>query len=165
MSITPNLCCDETEPRSIHSPDNTIWTFKEKACPPRHHPPPPAPGSSLVGPAPELGAGLLHQRTEPAWEVSQFSCSVVSDSLRPNGLQHDRLPCPSPTPGACSDSTNGDCDAIQPSHPLLSSSLAFSLAQDQGLFQRVSSSCQVAKVLGVSASASILPMIFRTDFP
>ena len=28
-----------------------------------------------------------------------FSCSVVSDSLRPRGLQHTRLPCPSPTPG------------------------------------------------------------------
>ena len=34
----------------------------------------------------------------------QFSHSVVSDSLRPHGLQHTRLPCPSPTPGACSNS-------------------------------------------------------------
>ena len=34
----------------------------------------------------------------------QFSCSVVSDSLRPHGLQHARPPCPLPTPGACSDS-------------------------------------------------------------
>ena len=34
----------------------------------------------------------------------QFSHSVVSDSLRSHGLQHARLPCPSPTPGACSDS-------------------------------------------------------------
>ena len=32
----------------------------------------------------------------------QLSCSVVSDSLRPHGLQHARLPCPLPTPGACS---------------------------------------------------------------
>ena len=31
--------------------------------------------------------------------VSQFSCSVVSDSLRPHELQQARLPCPSPTPG------------------------------------------------------------------
>ena len=30
----------------------------------------------------------------------QFSCSVVSDSLRPHELQHTRPPCPSPTPGA-----------------------------------------------------------------
>ena len=36
--------------------------------------------------------------------VSQFSCSVVSDSLRPHGLQHARLPCPSPTPRAYSNS-------------------------------------------------------------
>ena len=34
----------------------------------------------------------------------QFSCSVVSDSLRPHGLQHARPPCPSPAPGACSNS-------------------------------------------------------------
>ena len=36
--------------------------------------------------------------------VSQFSHSVMSDSLWPHGLQHTRLPCPSPTPGACSNS-------------------------------------------------------------
>ena len=34
----------------------------------------------------------------------QFSHSVTSDSLRPHGLQHTRLPCLSPTPGACSNS-------------------------------------------------------------
>ena len=34
----------------------------------------------------------------------QFSCSVVSDSLQPHGLQHTRLPCPSLPPGACSNS-------------------------------------------------------------
>ena len=32
-------------------------------------------------------------------QLVQFSCSVVSDSLRPHGLQHARPPCPSPTPG------------------------------------------------------------------
>ena len=36
--------------------------------------------------------------------VYQFSCSVVSDSLWPYGLQHTRLPCPSPNSGACSNS-------------------------------------------------------------
>ena len=34
----------------------------------------------------------------------QFSCSVVSDSLLPHGLQHTRLPCPAPTPRAFSNS-------------------------------------------------------------
>ena len=37
-------------------------------------------------------------------ESVQFSCSVVSDSLWFRGLQHTRLPCPSPTPRACLDS-------------------------------------------------------------
>ena len=37
----------------------------------------------------------------PRWQ-NQFSHSVVSDSLRPHGLQHARHPCPSPTPRACS---------------------------------------------------------------
>ena len=34
----------------------------------------------------------------------QFSCSIMSNSLQPHGLQHARLPCPSPTPRACSNS-------------------------------------------------------------
>ena len=38
------------------------------------------------------------------YKCFQFSCSVVSDSLRPHGLQYARLPCPSPTPGAYSNS-------------------------------------------------------------
>ena len=36
--------------------------------------------------------------------VSQFSCSAVSDSLQPHGLQHTRHPCPSPSPGVCPSS-------------------------------------------------------------
>ena len=57
-------------------------------------------------------------------------------------------------------------DAIQPSHPLSSpSSVAFNLAQHQGLFQWVSSSHQVDKVLRVSASASVLPVNIQDWFP
>ena len=48
----------------------------------------------------------------------QFSCSVVSDSLQPHGLQHVRLPCPSPTPEACSNS----CPSSLSYHPTISSS-------------------------------------------
>ena len=90
----------------------------------------------------------------------QFSCSVKSHSLRPHRLQHARPPCPSPTPRDCSNSCPSISDAIQPSHPLLSPSPpAFSLAQHQGLFQWVSSLYQEAKLfIGVSASASVLPM-------
>ena len=70
--------------------------------------------------------------------MSEFSHSVVSDSLRPYGLQHARPPCSSPTPGAYSNSVHWVGDAIQPSHPLSSPSPpAFNLSQHQGLSQRV----------------------------
>ena len=49
----------------------------------------------------------------------QFSCSVVSDSLRPHGLQQARIPCPSPTPRACSNSYSWS----QWCHPTISSSI------------------------------------------
>ena len=49
----------------------------------------------------------------------QFSCSVVSDSLRPHELQHARPPCPSPTPGVHSDSG----PSSQWCHPAISSSV------------------------------------------
>jgi len=48
-----------------------------------------------------------------------FSRSVVSDSLWPHGLQHARLPCPSPAPGACSNS----CPLSRWCHPTISSSV------------------------------------------
>ena len=53
----------------------------------------------------------------------QFSCSVVSNSLQPHGLQHTRLPCPSSTPGACSNA----CPSRWWCHPtILSSVIPFS---------------------------------------
>ena len=56
-------------------------------------------------------------------------------------------------------------DTIQPSHPLLSPSpLGFSLPQHQGLFQWVSSSHQVAKVLKLQLQHQSFQWIFRTDF-
>ena len=60
----------------------------------------------------------------------------MSDSLRPHGLQHARLLCPSPTLGAYSIHVHWVGDAIQPSDPLLSTfSPAFNLSQHQGLFK------------------------------
>ena len=49
----------------------------------------------------------------------QFSRSVMSDSLWPHGLQHTRRPCPSATPGACSNS----CPSSRWCHPTISSSV------------------------------------------
>ena len=64
----------------------------------------------------------------------QFSGSVVSDSLRPHGLQVARLPCPSPTPELTQTHVHRVGDAIQASHPPSSTSPpAFSLFQHQGL--------------------------------
>ena len=48
-----------------------------------------------------------------------FSRSAMSDSLRPQGLQHSRLPCPSPSPGACSNS----CPLSRWCHATISSSV------------------------------------------
>ena len=55
------------------------------------------------------------------WNIqfSKFSGSVISDSLPPHGLQHARLPCPSPTPGACKNS----CPSSWWCHPTVSSSV------------------------------------------
>ena len=55
-------------------------------------------------------------------------------------------------------------DAIQPSHPLLSPSPAFSVAQHQGLFQWVGSWHQVAKVLELQLQHQSFQWIFRADF-
>ena len=72
------------------------------------------------------------------WKSSvQFSHSVVSNSFWPHGLQHARLPGPSPTPRSCSNS----CPLSWWCHPTISSlslpSPAFNLTQLQGLFQCV----------------------------
>ena len=68
----------------------------------------------------------------------QFSCSVVSDSLRPHESQHARPPCPSPSPGLTLTHAHRVSDAIQPSHPLSSPSPpAPNPSQHQSLFQRL----------------------------
>ena len=85
----------------------------------------------------------------------QFSHSVITDSLWPHGLQHTRLPCPSPTPGACSNS----CPSSQWCHPAISSCVipsppALNLSQHQGprMSQFFPLGCQS---IGVSASTSV----------
>ena len=96
---------------------------------------------------------------------AQFSRSVVSNSLWPHGLQHARLPCPSTTPGAYSNS----CPLSQWCHPTISSSVVpfsscLNLSQHQGLFQWVSSSHQVTKGLEFQLEHQSFQWIFRTDF-
>ena len=98
--------------------------------------------------------------------VSQFSCSVASDSLRPHRLQHARLPWPSPTPRACSNS----CPSCRWCHPTISSSVVpfFSCLQSfpaSGSFQMSQLFALGGQNIGVSASASVFPMNIQDWFP
>ena len=85
-------------------------------------------------------------------------CSIIKScpTLWPHGLQHARLPCPSLSPGVCSNS----CPLSQWCHSTISSSVApslpgLSLSQQEDLFQWVDFSNQVAKVLVSVTVASI----------
>ena len=96
----------------------------------------------------------------------QFSCSVVSDSLWPHGLQHTMPPYPSPTPGACSNS----CPLSQWCHPTFSSSIVpFSSSLQSfpalGSFPMSQFFTSDGQSIGVSASASVLPMNTQDWFP
>ena len=97
---------------------------------------------------------------------AQFSRSVMSTSFQPHGLQHARLPCPSPTPGTCSNS----CLSSQWCHPTISPSViplssclqSFSAS---GSFPRSQFFASDGQSIGVSASASVLPMNTHDWFP
>ena len=89
----------------------------------------------------------------------QFSRSVVSNSLKPHELQHARPPCPSPTPGVHSDS----CASSRWCHPAISFSVVPFSSCPQSL--SASGSFPMSQLfpwggqsIGVSASASVLPM-------
>ena len=94
----------------------------------------------------------------------QFSRSVVSNSLWPHEPQHARPPCPSPTPGVYPNSCSLSQWCHLTIHHLSSPSPpALNLFQHQGLFQWVSSSHQVAKVLEFQLQNQSFQWIFRTD--
>ena len=95
----------------------------------------------------------------------QFSCSVVSNSLWPHESQHTRPPCPSPTPGAHSNSHPLSRWCHLPSHsPLSSSPPVPNPSQHQGLFQWVNSLHDVAKILEFQLQHQPFQWIFRIDF-
>ena len=108
-----------------------------------------------------VGIELLDHRID----VSQFSRSVMSYSLRPRGLWHARPPCPSPTPGVYSNSR----PLSRWCHPAISSSLIpFSCFQSfpaSGSFQMNQRFASSGQSIGVSASASVLPMNIQDWFP
>ena len=104
--------------------------------------------------------------------IFQVSCKCVIISsvqwlscVRPHGLQHARLPCPSPTPGAYSNS----CPLHWWCHPIISSSVipfssCFQYFQASGSFP-MSQFFTGGQSIGASSSASVLPMNIQDWFP
>ena len=95
-------------------------------------------------------------RSENWW---LFSCSVMADSLRPHGLQHVKLLCPSPSPGACSNT----CPLNLWCHPtILSSVVPFSSCLQcfpaSGYFPISQLFPTGSQTVGASASALVLPI-------
>ena len=99
------------------------------------------------------------------WITYQFSLSVTSNSSQPHGLQHARLPCPSPTPWACSNS----CVWSRWCHPTISSSFVpFSCPQSfpaSGSLQMSQFFASGGQSIGASASTSDLPMNIQDWYP
>ena len=96
----------------------------------------------------------------------QFSCSFLSDPLRPHGLQNARPPCPSPTPRVYSNS----CPLSRWCHPTISSSvIPFSSClqsfRASGCFQISQLFASGGQSIRVSTSASVLPMNIQDWFP
>ena len=119
-----------------------------------------------------LGSGVSHLDLVPAATAAtlchsvQVSHSVMSDSWRPQGLQHARLPWPSPTLGTCSSS----CPSSWWCHPTMSSSVVpfssrlqpFPASGSSPMSQFFTSGGQS---VGVSALASVLPIYIQDWFP
>ena len=104
-------------------------------------------------------AGKCDSNCEVQFSSVQFSCSVVSDSLRPRELQHTRPPCPSPTPRVYLNSW----PLSQWCHPTISSSVVpFSSCLQSfpasGSFQMSQFFTSGGQSIGVSASTLVLPM-------
>ena len=113
-----------------------------------------------------MGLRKFHGNSHTVLQFSQFSSSVMSNSSWSHGLQHTRLPCPSPTPGDCSNT----CPSSQWCHPIISSSVipfssclqSFPASESFPMSQFFASGDQR---IGASASASVLPMNIQGWFP
>ena len=106
------------------------------------------------------------KRPGPNTNSVQFSRSVVSNSFWPHGLQCSRLPCPSPTHGAYSNS----CPLSRWCHPTISSSVVLFASCPQsfpasGSFPMSQFFTSGGQSIGASASASVLPINIQDWFP
>ena len=117
--------------------------------------------------SPEYWPLLITYLLPARFSSVQFSHSVMSDSLRPHGLQHARLLCPSPPPRAYSNS----CPLHWWCHPTISSSaVPFSSHHLQsfpapGSFPMSGFFPSDGQSIGVSASAPVLPLNIQDWFP
>ena len=101
------------------------------------------------------------------YQNTQFSSATQSNnSLQPHGMLHTRLPCPSPTPGACSNPHPSSrwyhptsSSSVVPFSPCLQSFLA------SGSFPLSQFFTSLGQSIGLSASASVLPMNIQNWFP
>ena len=103
---------------------------------------------------------------DPPYILMLFCCSVISDSLGPYGLQHARLPCPSPSSEICSNrySLSRWCHTTISSSviPFSSCPQSFSASGSFPMSRLFSSG---GYSIGASASASVLPMSIQSWFP
>ena len=113
-----------------------------------------------------LGPRIIDGGSEFHFSSVQFSCSVMSDSLKPHELQHARLPSLSPTPGAYSNS----CPLSWWCHSTISSSVVPFSSHLQSF--SASGSLQMSQLfttggwnIGISASASVLPVYIQDWSP
>ena len=109
---------------------------------------------------------MLFQIYPIAFSSVPFSCSLVSDSFQPHGPQHTRPPCPTPTPRVYSNSR----PLSRWCHPTISSSVVPFSSHLQsfpasGSFQMSQFFASGGQSIGVSASASVLPMNIQDWFP
>ena len=118
----------------------------------------------------EVGVNLNYFRKPEAYWIwfllNMLSHSVVSNSLQPHGLQHARLPCPSPSLGVCPNS----CPLNQWCHPTISSSVVLfsSCLQSfpaSGSFPVIQLFISGGQSIGASALASVLSMNIQGWFP
>ena len=112
-----------------------------------------------------LRTKLLFLKQYYSMNSVQFSWSVMSNSLWPHGLQHARLPCPSPNPGACSNS----CPLSQWYYPIISSSIIpFSSCLQSfpawWYFPVSQLFASGGQSIGASASASVIPINIQDWF-
>ena len=103
--------------------------------------------------------GNILQSCSRVFNSVQFSCSVVSDSLRPHESQHARPPCPSPTPGVHSDSRPSSrwCHPAISSSVIPFSSCPQSLPASESTFPMSQLFTWGGQSTGLSALASFLP--------